>query len=236
VLTPNLAFRDLFVGRSCPPDKIEIIMNSPLAEVFPLMRPTEKRSSTRRAPGEFVVMYHGTLVERHGLHTAVEAIARLQERIPGLRFHIYGKETAYLRQQVLPLVAKLRLQDRVRYFGEQPQGVIAQAVADCNLGVVPNLRTVFTELNLPTRIFEYLALGKPVIVPETRGIQDYFTAESMLFFEAGDVESLACQIQWVFEHPQETRTVVEKGQEVYCRHLWSGEERRFINLVSKLVR
>jgi glycosyltransferase involved in cell wall biosynthesis len=235
VLTPNIAFRDLFVGRGCPPSKIEIVMNSPLEEVFPLKEPSEEVPSKRRTPDGFVVMFHGTLVERHGLHTAIEAIAQLRECIPGLQFHIYGEETAYLREQVLPLVAKLGLQEHVQYFGEQPQDVIAEAVSDCDLGVVPNLRTVFTEINLPTRIFEYLALGKPVIVPDTQGIRDYFNADNMLFFKAGRVESLMFQIQWVFNHPHETQAVVRKGQQVYSRHLWTKEERRFMNLISRLV-
>src|SRR5262249_25462480 len=153
-----------------------------------------------------------------------------------LRFHIYGEQTPYLRDQILPLVEKLELQSRVQYFGEQPQHVIARAVSNCDLGVVPNLRTIFTEINLPTRIFEYLALGKPVIVPKTRGIQDYFNVHNMLFFSAGEVESLASQIKWVFDHPREASTVARKGQDVYRRHLWTGEERRLIGLFAGLIR
>jgi glycosyltransferase involved in cell wall biosynthesis len=235
VLTPNIAFRNLFVDRGCPSGKIDIIMNSPLEEVFPLTEPTREADAVRSRRARFVVMFHGTLVERHGLHTAIEAVAQLRRRIPGLRFHIYGEETAYLREQVLPLVAKLGLQDRFEYFGEQPQNVIARAVSDCDLGVVPNLRTVFTEMNLPTRIFEYLAFGKPVIVPDTQGIRDYFDADKMLFFKPGEVDSLRSQIQWVFDNPKQARTIVLAGQEVYRRHLWKEEERRFIDLILRLV-
>jgi glycosyltransferase involved in cell wall biosynthesis len=236
VLTPNVAFRDLFVARSCPPNKIKIVMNSPLEEVFPFKEPSEQVFASRSTTASFVVMYHGTLVERHGLHTAVEAIALLREIIPSLRFHIYGEETPYLRDQILPLVEKLELQSRVQYFGEQPQHVISRAVSNCDLGVVPNLRTVFTEINLPTRIFEYLALGKPVIVPKTRGIQDYFNVDNMLFFGGGEVESLASQIKWVFDHPREASAFARKGQDVYRSHLWTGEERRLIDLFAGLIR
>jgi len=236
VVTPNIAFRDLFVARSCPPNKINIVMNSPLEEVFPFTEPSEELFASRSRTANFVVMYHGTLVERHGLHTAIEAIARLREVIPNLRFHIYGEETPYLWDQVLPLVEKLELQDRVQYMGEQPQEVISRAVSSCDLGVVPNLRTVFTEINLPTRIFEYLALGKPVIVPNTQGIRDYFGADEMLFFEPGEVKSLACQIRWVFENPTRTHALLRAGQEVYRRHLWKEEERRLMDMISLLVR
>jgi glycosyltransferase involved in cell wall biosynthesis len=236
VLTPNIAFRNLFVSRNCPPGKIAIVMNSPLEKVFPLREPANKSASDGPAGSEFVVMFHGTVVQRHGLHIAIEAVARLREHIPGLRFHIYGEPTAYLREQVVPLVAKLGLEDRIRYFGEQPQDIIAEAVAACDLGVVPNLRTVFTEINLPTRIFEYVALGKPVIVPETQGIRDYFDTDSVLFFKGGDVESLAAQIQWVFDHPDKTQAIVREGQKVYRRHFWKEEERRLLGLIAGLVR
>jgi glycosyltransferase involved in cell wall biosynthesis len=236
VLTPNLAFRELFAKRSSRPEKIEIVMNSPLEEVFPFRAPSAEVLSPRTPNARFVVMFHGTLVERHGLHNAIEAVCMLRERIPGLRFEIYGEETGYLQEVILPLIAKLGLLDCVHYLGEQPQTVIAQAVAACDLGIVPNLKTVFTEINLPTRIFEYLALGKPVIVPETQGIQDYFSRENMLFFKAGEVSGLAAQIQWVFDHPDQARTIVIKGQEVYRAHLWKEEEQRFLKLVSGVVR
>ena len=79
-----------------------------------------------------------------------------------------------------------------------------------------------------------------MLVPFTRGIQDYFNTENMLFFLGGlndedDEENLARQIQWVFEHPEETRAFVEKGQEVYRRHPWQGERRRFLHLISQLL-
>jgi glycosyltransferase involved in cell wall biosynthesis len=236
VVTPNIAFRDLFTKRSCRSDKIEIVMNSPLEEVFPFQEPGEELLSARSPDAPFVVMFHGTLVERHGLHTAIEAAALLRERMPGLRFRIYGQETEYLRVHVLPLIASLGLQDCVHYLGEQPQLVIARAVAACDVGIVPNLKTVFTEINLPTRIFEYLALGKPVIVPETQGIQDYFSKEKILYFKGGQASSLASQIRWVFDHPDEARSIVRKGQEVYRNHLWKDEEERFMKLVSGIVR
>jgi glycosyltransferase involved in cell wall biosynthesis len=102
------------------------------------------------------------------------------------------------------------------------------------LGVIPNRRTPFTEVNFPTRIFEYLAMGKPVIVPETRGIRDYFDKTQMLFFNPDDSADLARVIKWVAEHPDETATIVERGREAYRRHLWDEEKIRFLDSVSAM--
>jgi glycosyltransferase involved in cell wall biosynthesis len=80
---------------------------------------------------------------------------------------------------------------------------------------------------LPTRIFEYLALGKPVIVPETQGISDYFGTDSMLLFKGGDVGNLAAQIRWVFDRPDKTRALIREGQKVYSRHFMERRGKLF---------
>ena len=158
-------------------------MNSPLEETFPLTPPEE--APKRGEEDRFTLMYHGTLVERHGLHTAINAFARLSGTFPGLRFYLFGAKTEYLTGTVLPLIKKLGLEEDIKYFGEQSQKSIATAIKGCDLGLIPNLKSAFTEINFPTRIFEYLALGKPVLVPETPGIQDYFGSDNMLFFPWG---------------------------------------------------
>ena len=60
-----------------------------------------------------------------------------------------------------------------------------------DIGVIPNRRSIFTEINTPTRIFEYLSQGKPVIAPRVPGIVDYFGPEDLVFFELGDADDLA---------------------------------------------
>lgn len=233
-LTPNLAFRKLFASRSGPEQKIRIVMNSPLEEIFPLTAPEAPRFREKEDP--FILMYHGTLVERHGLHTAIEALVRLQNTLPGVRLHLYGAETEYLTGTILPLIERLGFSDEVKYFGEQSQNVIARAIAGCDLGLIPNLRSAFTKINFPTRIFEYLALGKPVLVPETPGIQDYFSSNNMLFFAWGnEEEELATKIQWIFEHPAEVKALVEKGQEVYRQYAWPVQKKTFLKALSGLV-
>jgi len=232
VLTPNLAFRELFISRKCPPEKIQIVMNSPQGDIFDPAR-VEAASNTTGSGKQFRLMYHGFLVERHGLDMAVEAIAGLRPLIPGITFDFYGTRTPYVRR-IETQIEKLGLQSQMVYHGRKSLAEIAAAVTAVDLGVIPNRRNPFTEINFPTRIFEYLALGKPVIVPRTRGIQDYFDETQMLFFNPDDVADLARVIQRVWEHPQETAEIVRRGREVYLQHLWSEEKSRFLSLVEGL--
>jgi len=235
ILTPNIAFKRIFAARSCQEEKITVIMNSPDGSIFPFrpvcLGPALKQNSSE----PFIVMYHGTLVERNGLDIAVEAIARVRTRLPTAQLHIYGQATPFL-EKVMQSVRERGLHQSVLYLGKKPLEQIVEAIDGCDVGVVPNNRNAFTELNMPTRIFEYLARGKPVIAPRTAGIQDYFDKHSILFFEAGNAEDLAHTIQFVACHPEEAYRITEQGQRVYKAHSWEQEGHTLACLADKLLK
>jgi glycosyltransferase involved in cell wall biosynthesis len=234
ILTPNKAFQELFISRGCPSEKIQIIMNSPEGDIF---HPAESGALTQAtANGEkpFKIMYHGLIAERNGLDTAIEAISRLRSEIPTLEFHIFGDRTPYMNK-VDAQVQKLGLQSCVHYHGYQSQTEIAKSIRSIDLGIIPNRRSPFTEINMPTRIFEYLAMDKPVVVPNTRGIRDYFGAESAFFFEPGDPLSLGDAILDVYRNPQKVDSIVARGRTVYEAHRWEMHRVQFLNQVSVLL-
>jgi glycosyltransferase involved in cell wall biosynthesis len=129
----------------------------------------------------------------------------------------------------------LNLGDRVHYHGMKPLAEIAAIIETIDLGIVPNRRTPFTELNLPTRIFEYLSLRKPVIALNTEGVRDYFNADEMFLVQSDSPADLAETIRRAYRDPLATRHVVERGYQVYLRHRWHEEKDRFVSLVAQLV-
>src|SRR2546427_96380 len=233
-LTVNLACKRLFVSRSCPPEKVQVVMNSPDEKIFGVRAP-RPAPSMPRAPGQpFVIMYHGSLVERNGLHLAVDALARVRRSVPSAALRIYGPSSPFL-ERVMQSVRAQGLTSAVQYLGPIRLEDIVGAIEDCDVGVIPNQRSVFTEINTPTRIFEYLAVGKPVIAPRAGGIRDYFDEESLIFFELGDVADLAQKIEYVFFHPAEAAEIAGRGQDVYRAHAWRAERQTLVNLAADLV-
>ena len=234
VVTPNIAFKRIFGSRSCRPEKIEVVMNSPDGDIFPF-RPQKPYSATNeRRSKRFVIMYHGSLVERNGLDLAVKALARVREKIPGAELRIYGPNSPFL-ERTLETARNRGLESAVRYLGPRRLKDLVLEIEQCDVGVIPNHRNMFTEINMPTRIFEYLALGKPAIAPRTAGIQDYFGQESLVLFEAGDADDLADRIEYVFNHPAEVTDIVRRGQGVYQEHAWHKERTRLTDLVARLL-
>jgi len=234
VLTPNLAFQKLFAARNSRVDKIRVIMNSPDDTIFHYHELNGRVPASRESAMTFVIMYHGALVERHGLDIAVQALETVRKRIPNAELRIFGRPTPFVHQ-VMENVSERGLGKAVHYLGEKTLEKIAEAIDECDVGIIPNRRSVFTELNLPTRIFENLARGKPVIAPLTPGIRDYFTSEELVFFQPGDANDLASKLQYVFSQPREVNETVRRGQKVYLAHRWDEERSKLKLLVSELL-
>ncbi|MHC5053301.1 MAG: glycosyltransferase family 4 protein [Planctomycetota bacterium] len=234
VLTPNEAFRRLFVSRGCPAGKIAIVMNSPQESVF---APAEgaKAGGGRRQRGRpgHVLMYHGTIVERHGLGTALAAVARLRRDVPEIEFRVFGDGDWV--DEFKGRARELGLEDRVRYHGRVPLERIAAEIPSADAGVVPNRRTPFTEINLPTRIFEYLAMGRPVVAPRTRGVLDYFGEGDLFLFEPGDAAELADAMRRALFPSRMRTSVLARGRAIYLRHRWAVERGRFVRLYEQLL-
>lgn len=231
VITVNEACRQIFSARSCNAEKVAVVMNTPDESLFPFRRAASYPDADRNSP--FAVMYHGSLVERNGLELAVDAVALVSQTGVPIELRIYGRSTPYL-EQVMDKVQARGLGNVVRHLGVRQLDQLAAEIQACDLGVVPNQLNTFTEINTPTRILEYLALGKPVIAPSTRGILDYFNRDALLYFKPGDVGDLAKQIQYAALHRTDLPVIAARGQEVYARHTWREEKQALLDAVAGL--
>jgi glycosyltransferase involved in cell wall biosynthesis len=232
VITVNLACKKIFSARSCPPEKILVLMNVPDETIFKFRAAADYAPRNPAKP--FVIMYHGSIVERNGLDLAVQAVKLCRENIPNVELRIYGAKTAFL-DSVMEYVAANGLSEVVHHLGAKTLDEITSAIQECDLGIIPNRLNAFTEINTPTRIFEYLSLGKPVIAPRALGITDYFGAQDLIFFELGDVADLARKIEFACMCPEAVAEITQRGQAIYQKHRWSREKEVFLDRVSGLL-
>jgi glycosyltransferase involved in cell wall biosynthesis len=207
-------------------------MNSPDTAIFSIKGKDAASNLPIQQSDAFVMMYHGMIIERHGLDSMLLAILLLKEKIPELVFHVFGDGDFV--PKFLELLNELGLQGFVKYHGPVSHEVIAEAIEKIDLGIIPNKRNPFTEINMPTRIFEYLSMGKPVIAPNTTGIRDYFDKDSLPFFEPGDEKSLAAQILNLYQNPSFRQDCLIRGNKIYQAHRWELESKKLVNIVKNI--
>ena len=230
VITVNEACKRIYTARSCSAENITVVVNSPEESTFEFTPPS-RNGQGRKA---FSILYHGSLLPRNGFDIAIDALAKIRRSIPDARLIVCGEPTPFFAQ-TMDAAAKRGLADQIEYLGVKNRADIADVIKSCDVGIIPNRRSVFSDINTPTRIFECLALGKPVIAPRTRGICDYFAESDLIFFEVGNPDDLARQLEFVHSDPKETEEIVRRGQCVYRTNSWSHQRVNLIDAVSRLL-
>jgi glycosyltransferase involved in cell wall biosynthesis len=178
---------------------------------------------------ERAVCYVGEIAALRGAGEMVDAIGRTDGRL-------------LLAGRVVPaeLTGELAHRSgwaRVELLGHVDRPTLAQILARSRAGLVvlppvPN----YVEAN-PTKMFEYMAAGIPVIAsdfPTWARIVDRH--ECGLCVDPTSPDAIAEAIQWILDHPEEARRMGANGREAVERHYnWEAEQGKLLGLYEQLV-
>ncbi|MFH0878297.1 MAG: glycosyltransferase family 4 protein [Lentisphaerota bacterium] len=223
VLTVNDALKDRYVGRGAPGSKITVVRNVPAEEVF------IPSAGVAFPSGVFCVVTHGTLQPRYGHEVLLRAVPLLRDVIPGFRLLIVGDgETAPVLKQ---LAQDLKCADVVEFAGSVPLPQVPGRLALAQVGVVPLMPSPFSDLCQPNKLFEYVALGIPVVAARFPAMREGFDGESFLQFTPGDPAELAGAIGDVYRNPEPARRRARKALEQYEALRWSAGKQVYLDAV-----
>jgi glycosyltransferase involved in cell wall biosynthesis len=215
--------------KSVRPEKCTVILNYPDTRIF-------KRSSqvrTERKSGEFTICYPGTLSRHQGVDIAVEAVALLRERAPGLKFLIIGDGPE--RENLKTLIAERGLEDRVSLTGLIPLEKVAEVMATIDLGVVPKRKEGFGDIAFSTKIMEFMAMGVPVLASRTRIDEFYFGDRLVEFFESGNAAEMAEKILGLMAAPERVAELRRNSGEFIAKNDWAVKQEEYFALVDGVV-
>jgi len=182
VICVNHVQKKILAARGIPREKILVSMNVPDPKRFKL---NGKKKFAAGEDSAFKMIYHGTIAKRLGVDLVVKAVALLQDKIPGLEFHIWGKSGDEL-EAIDNLSRVLNVENRVHIIKEGvPLEKLPDRLKGMDLGVIGNRNGKATELMLPVKMLEYIALGIPVVAPRLRCIEHYFSEKMVTYYEPG---------------------------------------------------
>jgi glycosyltransferase involved in cell wall biosynthesis len=182
--------------------------------------------------GKVVFAFHGTILERNGLGTLIEAL-RLVRRRDRISVRIIGEGD--FSGTLSALIASHGLGDVVDFRNRSyPLREIPGLLADCHVGLVPLRLSSVAEYALPLKLVEYTCLGMPSISIRNAAIDYYFRPDECLFFEAGDTAALAALIDRVAEDPRLLLPYRDKLLPARERLLWAGEKKKYIEMLRQL--
>ncbi len=213
-----------------PVEKFIILLNLPDPKIFA----NTAQAHCRNGSG-FTLSYHGTVAKRHGLKVAVCAISSLRQEIQGLEFKITGVGDAI--PGLIDLVNELELTDCVKFSkGYVPLEELVPIIREADVGIVPILYDDFTRYMLPTKLLEYVALGKPVICSRTATIEAYFDDSMVEYSTPGDAAELAEHIRVLYRNLDKREQLRTNADRFNREYNWERQKRLYYELVDSLIR
>jgi len=229
VITVTEGWRDTLAGRGVPADKVSVVMNVADTEVF---RPSPERARTDR--NRFELLYHGTFTHRYGVDLIVTAASLLREEIPELHVSLLGDGDT--RDELVEMIADLDIGHRIT-LSDGMVGVddLPAAIAQADVGVVPNRSNVFTDGILPTKMLEYVAMGVPVLAARTATVESYFDDRQVDYFAPGDAEDLAKHVRVLHADPERRRALADNADDFNRTYSWDMISADYAALVERLA-
>ena len=236
VLTVNDALGDRLVALGVPASKVTVVLNSPRADRFD---PAAHPDRGFMADGRLRLVYAGALTPLYELDVVIRAMAQLARGDPetaplDVTLDLYGRGDA--ESMLRALAVELGIAERVRFHGRVPVEEVAGRIAEGDVGLAPTRRDAFTDFSLSTKIFEYAAMGKPVVASRLPTVERYFGEEALAYFEPGDPVSLAHALSRLVADPSgRAATIAAAGARVRALS-WEREAERYVALVRSLAR
>jgi glycosyltransferase involved in cell wall biosynthesis len=231
VITVSEHWRQALIKRGVPENKCSVIMNVADDRIF---HPCDLRLNKQDSTGRFRLIYHGSIHDRYGLDTAVEAVDRLRADIPNIQLTLIGNGSylAHIRK----MVEDRKLGEYVKIDGLHLAEELPAIIRSHDLGVVPYLNDVFTDGLLPTKLMEYAALGLPAVASRTTAIEAYFRDTMTDFFEPGSAEDLSKHIRYLHDHPERLDELSKGCKKFNENYNWPKVSAEYLKLVDSLTR
>ena len=170
-------------------------------------------------PGAPCVMYLGTLDKMRRLDFLLRAFGQVKAEMPAALLYLVGRaehpeDEAFLRSEV----DRLELASSVIFVGYLPQPLALQYVQEANVCVSPFFPTPILQSTSPTKLVEYMAMGKPVVAndhPEQKRVIEESAAGICVPWEE---QTFAAAIVKLLTNPEAARLMGERGRRYVLEH------------------
>jgi glycosyltransferase involved in cell wall biosynthesis len=197
-------------ARGIPVDRITVIYNGIDLRMFSPRSPSQELRQAYGLQNQFVAAYIGTLGLAHGLMTIVDAAERLRG-CEDIVFLLLGDGAA--RGQVEAEISRRGLSN-VHVLGLRPRTEMPAWIASVDVTLVLLRDLPVFETVIPSKIFEFLAQERPVIVAargEIRRLVD--EAKAGLLIDPEHPDQLVSAVLEVRDQPEAARARARAGRE-----------------------
>jgi glycosyltransferase involved in cell wall biosynthesis len=203
---------------------IVTILNMPQLSMMGNYLETEKKN-------EF--FYIGWISIDRGIDVLLAAIEILKKEIPDIFFHFIGQYDLKLSG----LIHAEKENKNLKFYGPIPLNEGIEYARNCKAGL-SILKPIDNHTrSYSTKIFEYMALGLPVITSNFQLYKDIVENEYCgICVDPLDPQEISDAIMYIINHPEEAKRMGQNGRmAVLNKYNWKKEEEKLLSLYEELI-
>lgn len=147
-------------------------------------------------------------------------------------------DTRHTRTKLEALVARNRLEERVRFVGAVPYDQIQRHLTGSAIGLIPLKPVPRVMADIPSKMFEYMACGLPFVVTDLPQPRSFLSqAQAGLLCEPESPAAFAAAVDRLLDDAEERRRLGERGRQAFLEEYnWDTESGRLLDLYVELTK
>lgn len=231
VITVEEPLREIYISRiGIPAEKVVTVPNTPDMSVFTNVAKNTK--ATDKYKGRYILFYGGGIDTLRGLDLVLEGIAIIRNTIPEILFLVAGKE-----QKGYSIEARAKeksVLENISFAGWLSKEDLASYMSISHIGVfTPQLNREEIHRTIPTKIYQYCALGKPVITTKARMMEE-FILKNKIGTSIDDPKDFARAVTLLYKDKKEYEEMSKNGRIISENYSWKQTVKGLINAYKKL--
>jgi glycosyltransferase involved in cell wall biosynthesis len=183
---------------------------------------------------KIILMYSGNLsktgnFDSYGIEDIINAVALMDKRIIFVCIGKKGNETDVHES----LSSQLKIKDRVVFLPWVNRDILYRYWKASDILIHPAAGAQVG--NSPTKIFEYLASGRPIISAGTEPIKEVLTDRynSLLVMNYKDPKEWVKAVKTILIDDEIVNRIVNNANDNCRKYTWKGRGREIINFINK---
>lgn len=173
-----------------------------------------------------LIVFVGTIRPHKGLDILAEALASMDT---AAQLVIAG----YDPYDIVPEIRDL-LGDQVDFHGPIEHKEVPSYLAAATVIVIPQKRTRYTEAQIPNKVFEAMAMGKPIVASRVSDLSEIINGAGEIV-EPDDPSSLASTLDELFSTPGRITELGEQARVRYIDNYSQAELEKKLNSILKEI-
>lgn len=163
-----------------------------------------------KSNNNFSLLYAGIIGHAQGLEVILHAANKLKDKTD-IHFHIIGDGP--VKNSLLELQKELQL-NNITFISNQPSEKVMEWLHQCDAYIVPLRKLDLFKGAIPSKLFEPLGIGKPILLGVEGEAKELFIDEAKggLFFEPENADELSSSIMQLYNNRTTAEELGASGQ------------------------